>query len=188
MLEPGENLNSYRSLVLGSALLVLASIEPVAAQEARDSVDHYAFDLDTQSGHFSSWTLRTLRHSCLGAKLIIGELRKDSRWVPAYALWLENGSNRAFLRIWAPNRKPPLVVVLQRVRDRQMTDSVLFTRTLERDDTFHVNLDWSRPGRLRAVVDSEVHEIELPFQPTTFEVTGSTGQIKADSLELGGCR
>jgi len=181
-------LNPHRPLILASALLVLTSLQSTAAQQIRDSVDQYAFDLDTQSGHFSSWSLRTLRHTCLRATLVIGEIRKDSRWTAAYALWLENENNRAYLQIWAPRRGPPLVVVLLGARDRQTTDSVLFTRTLERDDTFHVSLDWSRSGVLRAAVDSEVHEIKLPFRPVSFEVTGSTGQIKADSLELGVCR
>ena len=182
------HLHPHRPLILASALLVLTSLQSTAAQQSRDSVDQYAFDLDTQSGHFSRWSLRTLRHSCLHAKLVIGEIRKHNRWTAAYALWLKNDSNRVFLRIWAPHRGPPLVVVLLGARDRQRTDSVLFTRTLQRDDTFHVNLDWSRSGTLRAEVDSEAHEINLPFRPTSFDVTGSTGQIKADSLALGMCR
>jgi hypothetical protein len=181
-------MSPLRPLVLVSALLSLTGFHPIAAQETQDSVDRYAFDLDTQSGHYSSWELRTLRHNCLRAKLIIGELRKHRSWAPAYALWLENGDDRAFLRIWAPQRTPPLVVVLLRGHDRQITDSALFTRTLGRGDTFHVSLDWSRSGVLRAVLDAETHEIGLPFRPTSFRVSNSTSQLKADSLELDRCQ
>jgi hypothetical protein len=177
-----------RITVLASALLSVTTYRSIAAQGMQDSVDRYAFDLDTQSGHYSSWSLRTLRHNCLRAKLIVGELRKHKNWAPASALWLENGTDRAFLRILAPQGKPPLVVLLLGGHDRQITDSVLFTRTLGRDDTFHVSLDWSRSGVLRAALDSEAHEIQLSFRPTSFRVSNSTGQIKADSLELDRCQ
>ena len=179
-----------KSLValLASTLLVSLGARSIAAQGPSDSVDRYTFDLDTQAGHYSLWALNTLRHDCLHARLIIGELRRKDRWVPGFDLRLRAGEGIVFLRIWAPQAKPPLRMVLERGDGRQLTDSVPFARTLSRDDTFHVDLDWSRAGVLRAAVDSEVHEISLPFRPTSFEISGSTGQIKADSLDLFRCR
>src|SRR5882672_295735 len=126
------------------AALVLTYLpRPLSSQEAADSVDNYAFDLDTQSAHYSFWRLVTLRHHRLRARLVVGELRRDKRWAPGVALLLRNGEQVAFLRIWAPDRKPPLIIVLERHGGAGRADSVVFSRRIARDDTFHVDLDWS---------------------------------------------
>ena len=167
-----------------TVLLAVTTVKPANAQEARDSVDRYAFDLDTQSGHYSFWSLQTLRHDRLRVTLVVGELRRDARWAPAFMLSLRAGDDIAFLRLWAPARKSPLVMTLE-ARSGQDADSVQFTRTVAVDETIHVELDWSKRGVLRAVIDSrEVRDIRLAFRPISFEVTSSTGQIKADSLVL----
>lgn len=171
------------------SLLVAAVLTPFTpasgVSQSLDSADVYSFDLDTQSGHFSSWTVETLRHERLRARLIVGELRKNNRWAPAFGLWLNGSDQRAVLRIWAPQRKPPLVVQLIGSRSEGRADSAAFTQVIAREDTFDIELDWSRAGTLRAVLDSgEAHEVRLAFKPTSFQVTSSTGQIKAATLVL----
>ena len=170
-----------------AALLIGLQAMPLHAQAPSDSTDRFSFDLDTQGGHFSRWTLNTLRHSCLHARLIIGELRKTGPWGPAYQLWLVSGDHLAAIRMWAPTGKPPLDVVYL-VGAGAFTDSVSFDDRLKRDDTVHVDLNWSRAGNLRATVDRHIRDLPLPFRPDSFVVISTSGQLKADSLVFYDCQ
>jgi hypothetical protein len=144
----------------------------------------YAFDLDTQAGHYSFWSVQTLRHDRVRARIVIGELRRHNRFLPGFMISVRAGDDIAALRFVAPQRKPPVIIVLQ-ARSQQDADSVIFTRTIGTQETIEVELDWSKRGVLRATIDSrEVREVRMAFRPISFEVTSSTGQMKADSVVL----
>lgn len=162
----------------------------LGAQTSSDSTDRFSFDLDTQAGHFSQWSYGTLRrHSCLRARLVIGELRRSGRWVPAYGLWLASGRRSASLRIWAPEGRPPLDVLLLDFGPADTpTDTVSLGYRVNRGDTVTVDLNWATPGTLRAVVDGHAGELPLHFRPEGFVATSANGQLKADSLTFFDCQ
>ena len=164
--------------------IAVATVGPRLTGQARpDTSDVYTVDLDSPGGRYSFWTLHTLRHTSLEARVVVLELRTDGQWLPGFNLRLERPGEAVQLTMWAPRRKSPLSVRLERWRGEVSTDSVAFTHTVK--DTFHIELDWSQAGILRAVVNgNETRTMPLDFRPTSFQVVGSTGEFKLDPLIL----
>lgn len=167
---------------------------PVCAQTFTPAGNaSYTVDLDTQNGNFSVWRAKDLGGlNALRAKVVVSRLGKDSKWAPSFQIKLENANSHADLSI--DGIKGLLFLHAQSWDGDKQVQDELFLMPPEVGETFGLELDWKADGSAVIVVHAkatekvsgfERHEIKLSGAPSSLEVSGSTGEITLDPLQLG---
>jgi hypothetical protein len=153
---------------------------------AVDAESQYSFDLDVPAARVGFWAMDDLGSaSKLEAELEIVELRRDSRWVPAFHVTLSSGDHGVALRLardfGAPGVKASVVVT---EKGKVVGQQALRKWTLQKSGRLRVVMDWSTPTTLVLMLDGQSADFPLSFVPKSLKVSASTGELKGHSLVL----
>lgn len=174
----GRNLVK-RSLIATALCVVLSA--------AIESQGQYSFDLDVPSARSSFWAVDDIgAANRLEAELEIAELRRDSRWIPAFHLTLSSGEYGVALRLFrefGASEVQATVIATEGVK--VVSQRPIDGWRLQKGGRLRVTMDWSMAGTLDLAIDGAASaRIVLPFAPKSLKVSASTGEIKGHSLAL----
>lgn len=158
-----------------------------------DASQSFDLDLDTAKAAFSEWRHDNIGSlSALRAVVRVRVLRKDRKWLPAFAIWVqetEGGkiTNRLGVQLWPPKKKkPPLVIQLVQYDGNNLVKTEKSNVTVGLDQDLPLEIVWSKPHVLTIKIgDSEIHNLSVGWSVDSVGVTASTGEMKVDPLVLG---
>jgi hypothetical protein len=143
-------------------------------------------DLDTAEGAFSQWRHEDIKSlTALNAKMRVPSLRKDEKWLPVFAIWLQGGEHRIGVQLRAPKRQPPLEVRIVRSDKKELVGSEDLPTTIGLNEDLPVEMVWATPNSVTLKVGDQTRKIQVPWVVESVVVTASTGQLKVDPLILG---
>jgi hypothetical protein len=148
--------------------------------------------LDTAEGAFSQWRHDDLKSlNALSATIRVPRLRKDSKWLPTFTIWLQDvgvGEQRHCIgvQLTAPNRKPPLEVRIIHVDKKELIGSDVLPIKIGLDEDLPVEMVWATPNSVTVKVGEQTSKIiNVAWVVESVALSASTGQMKVDPLILG---
>jgi hypothetical protein len=183
--------------ILASALaLAMLSVGSASAQTFTAAPNlSFFLDFDSEDGNYSLWRVTDLSGvNALRAHSTLVRKGEHERYSPSFAIAIGGESAQARLQVAALPRSGPLIVRALRVEGNQTTEEQMFLLTPEFRETFDVHVEWTPEGLVtftvysnaaRAVNGYERRQINLGGAPTVVEVSGSTGEVSFDPIELG---
>jgi hypothetical protein len=144
-------------------------------------VTHY-LDLDVPGGRYSTWQLRTVpERGIVSATLQFLELRRTSRWAPAFGIFVSGADWSRGLQ-FSTQRNWPLTARL--VGDSGVTLSE-FAIQVRRADSIAVEINFLSGDSLLVAVGNERPRImDLPGSVSQIAVTSSSGEVKAHRVAV----
>jgi hypothetical protein len=186
--------NLAKLLTLSSCIVLTLGAHPQASSKesfAPSANQRFYLDLDTAEGSFSQWRHEDLRSlNALSATIRVPRLRKDSKWLPAFTIWLQDvgvGEQRHQIgvQLTAPNRKPPLEVRVIRIDKKELIGSEILPLKVGLDEDLPVEMVWATPNTVWMKVGEQTRTITVPWVVESVGLSASTGQMKVDPLILG---
>ncbi|HZV77995.1 MAG TPA: hypothetical protein VFF60_00145 [Candidatus Binatus sp.] len=149
-------------------------------------------DLDTQSGHNSSWRKDNITpYSAVYGRLTVVRLGSDQLWQPAFWIGLQGQAGESFrdgigLRLTPVRGGSALALEVTRVDGGKVTERRSFSAHLSVNEQMGITIDWATPHAVTFTLsDGEVQTVSVPWRIVGAAVYSSTGEIVADPLELG---
>ncbi len=179
--------------VSGTALTQdLAASFPTAQSFVPEANQSFYLDLDTAEGAFSQWRHDDISSvSALRAVVRVPILRKDRKWLPGFAIWLQKTEageikNRVGVQLVAPDKKPPLMIRLVQYDGKNLVHTESSSTTIGLDQNLAIEIVWVKPHTVTIKIgDAEIHNLSIGWSVNSVGVTASTGQMKVDPLVLG---
>jgi hypothetical protein len=186
--------NFPKLLTIGACVVLTLGARPQATSTqsfAPSANQRFYLDLDTAEGAFSQWRHEDLKSlNALSATIRVPRLRKDSKWLPAFTIWLQDVGvddqrHRIGVQLTAPNRKPPLEVRIIHVDKKELIGSEVLPIKIGLDEDLPVEMVWATPNSVTVKVGEQTRKINVAWVVESVGLSASTGQMKVDPLILG---
>ncbi|HME80893.1 MAG TPA: hypothetical protein VKF82_02340 [Candidatus Eremiobacteraceae bacterium] len=153
----------------------------------------FYLDLDTMSGHQSSWDQQEIApSSVLHARFRVVRLGQDAYFVPAFWFWARSlgpkpDSMEAGLELSPTDGlRSPFGFRAAYYDGHRLSQVHLFKLRPALLQWIGVTIDWTTPHRVTiSLSDGESHSLQIPWTVGSVKVSSSTGEIEVDPLELG---
>jgi len=152
----------------------------------------FYLDLDSAAGTFSQWRHDDLRaFNSLRAVMRVLRTRKDSKWGPSFTIGLRsddnpNNANDLRLRIAGMDGKRSLDLQLVGSLNGKQIQPIPLKTAGNLNEVLKVQIDWkSQDIVVFRVGETESRAIKIGWQVCSAMITGSTGQLKVDSIIFG---
>jgi hypothetical protein len=175
----------------GPALALLCLLATGASAAGADSfvaapLGTTGLDFDTEAGRYSQWRLEHLDGiDAVRATVIIHRLAVDARWAPTFTIQLQSGKDAVTLQFASRSRQPPMTMEATVAKGGKDVDDQDFERTVDLEERLPLSIDWSADGTVILLVGGEKHTLALGEPITALEITGSTGEVQFDPLQIG---
>jgi hypothetical protein len=191
------------SQVLVKALFLLAALPSVALGQTLDksAQAHASFkpgigqrfyiDLDSAEGAYSEWRHDDLSGLCaLRASLRVLRLRQDTKSLPGFTIWLQEGpvgakTRRLGIQFWAKQSKPPLQIRIIEDDGPRLVGVHDLTATVGLDVDVSVDVFWLPKSVIVKIGANETHTFSRQWEIKHLAITAATGELKVDPLVLG---
>lgn len=155
----------------------------------------FVLDLDSADGNFSLWQARDLAGiNALRARATFVRKGEHRRWAPTFSITASGGEGRAAITFTAAPSSGPLLVGAALWRNGQKSEEETFLLPPAFEEPFDIHVEWTESGLVtftvfssaaRAANGFERHQVDLGEAPTSLRITGSTGEVLFDPLQLG---
>jgi len=143
-------------------------------------------DLDTRNGAYSFWRIEDAGSiNTIRATLQIHRLGEDPRWAPAFTVSCIGGADRIAFRIKSLDRKPPLTMHLEYMKDGKVVEEQDYLATIGLDEKIELTVTWTVDSAVSVRVGDEKRTITLGAPIRSVEIDGSTGEIELNPLAIG---
>jgi hypothetical protein len=195
-MSPEVTMMRIRYTLASVFALAMLSVGPASAQTFTAAPNlSFFLDFDSEDGNYSVWRATDLSGvNALRAHSTFVRKGQHERYAPSFSIAIGRESAEARLQVTALPRSGPLIVRASRHEGGQTTQEQMFLLTPEFRETFDLNVEWTPEGVVtftvysnaaQAVNGFERHQINLGGSPTLVEVSGSTGEVSFDPIELG---
>lgn len=142
-------------------------------------------DLDVEDGHYCGWMIDDVgQANALRATVQIHRLGSDPKWAPSFNIVLKNSDKRVTFNILAPAPGLPLVVRVKGPADKA-EDMGQVVGKLDLDTPLDVAIDWTADGNISVTIGGQTVTAALGGPVKGLEITGSTGEIEFNPLQIG---
>ncbi|MFO1018195.1 MAG: hypothetical protein U1E03_11395 [Hyphomonadaceae bacterium] len=155
----------------------------------------FVLDLDSADGNFSLWQANDLTGiNTLHARATFVRKGEHRRWAPTFSISASGESDRAAITFTAAPRSGPLLVEVALWRNGEKSAEEMFLLPPAFEEPFDIHVEWTEGGLVtftvfsraaQAVSGFERHQVDLGQAPTSIRITGSTGEVLLDPLQLG---
>jgi hypothetical protein len=142
-------------------------------------------DFDTQSGNYSGWVIKDLDAiNAVRATLQVHRVGSDPKWAPNFSITLLNGDKRVAFNIVRAASDLPLIVRVKQPGDKA-DDLGQFLGKLDLNTPLDVAIDWTADGKVTVKAGGKTVSVPLGAPVKGLEITGSTGEIEFNPLQIG---
>ncbi|HYD88786.1 MAG TPA: hypothetical protein VEA80_15030 [Vitreimonas sp.] len=169
---------------------------PAAAQSFSAAPNaSFVLDFDSEDGNFSLWRATDLTGiNALRARATFVRKGQHRQWAPSFAISVGSEGADASISFTAAPRSGPLMVEAALWRGGEPSAEETFLLTPAFQEPFDIHVDWTEEGLVtftvfsraaQAVNGYERRQVNLGQAPTTVRITGSTGEVLFEPLQLG---
>lgn len=155
----------------------------------------FVLDFDSEDGNYSLWRVADLSGAnALRTRATFVRKGQHDQYAPSFTIAVGDDSAQARISISAAPRSGPLIVETALTQGQERSQEDNFALTPHFQEAFDLHVDWTQDGLVtftvfsraaQAVNGYERHQVDLGRAPNTLSITGSTGEVLFDPVQLG---
>jgi hypothetical protein len=192
----GDGMRPIVFMLAFCAALIANFAETSAAQSFVPAPNGtFVLDFDSEDGNFSLWRVDDLTGiNTMRARATLVRKGHHDRWAPSFTIALGDDQGQARLSIIAAPNSGPLIIQSALIQGQSRSQEDNFALTPHFQEAFDIHVEWTAEGVVTFTVFSraaqgvngyERRQVSLGRGPTTLSITGSTGEVLFDPLQLG---